>query len=261
MHFPSRIGFGVSGPHGTPLVSRAQTVARVTEAFELGVKVFDTAPAYGRGEAELRLGLALSDLPRAKLSISTKAGLSSHGLAGRARDFSPDAIEQSVRDSLDRLKLEGVDTLYLHGSAPSELTPALFQRLRDLKASGAFAQLGAAGRGAELSNAIKTGEFQALMAPVHPFLSQAEDQRLLDAAAAGLVVVAIETAGDAPGTLRVPRSGADLYRLAKQLRSGHGRGRVEVGEGLQAALHRPEVSCALMTTTRPAHLRANAKLA
>jgi predicted oxidoreductase len=105
MSLPSRIGFGVSGAHGTPLVSRAHTVAIIQEAFALGVRVFDTAPAYGAGEAERRLGEALRTLERDQVFVSTKAGLSSYGLSGRRRDFSPDAIEQSLRASLDRFSL------------------------------------------------------------------------------------------------------------------------------------------------------------
>lgn len=45
----SRLGFGVSGAHGTPLVRRADTVALIEQAVQLGVNVFDTAPAYGAG--------------------------------------------------------------------------------------------------------------------------------------------------------------------------------------------------------------------
>jgi aryl-alcohol dehydrogenase-like predicted oxidoreductase len=242
-------------------VPRATTIRLVREAMDLGVSVFDTAPAYGAGEAERRLGQALVGVDRDRVFLSTKAGLTSSGLARRHRDFSPDGIEISIRDSLRRLKVDGVDALFLHGIGEAELTSALFQRLNTLKGAGAFRHLGAAGRGAELSAAISSGEVELIMAPVHPFLSHTEDQRLLDAAAAGIGVVAIETSGDAPARARWPRRTADLYKLAKTLRSHSGRGRVSIEDGLQAALHRPEVRCALMTTTRPDHLRANVRLA
>jgi aryl-alcohol dehydrogenase-like predicted oxidoreductase len=261
MSLPSRIGFGVSGAHGTPLVLRAHSVAIIRQAFALGVRVFDTAPAYGAGEAERRLGEAMKTLERDQVFVSTKAGLSSYGLSGRRRDFSPDAIEQSLQASLDRLQLEGVDALFLHGAAPEELTPALFERLDALKATGAFRRLGAAGRGAELSAAVETGRFELLMAPVHPFLSEDETARLAQAADAGLDVVAIETSGDAPSAWAPPKRLADLYALAKRFRAQPGRGRVGVEDGLKAALARPEVRCVMMTTTRPAHLKANAALA
>jgi D-threo-aldose 1-dehydrogenase len=161
---------------------------------------------------------------------------------------------------MGRLQLDGVDALFLHGAAPEELTPALFERLDALKAAGAFRYLGAAGRGDELSKAIETGRFQYLMAPVHSFLSEEENARLAQAAEAGLGVVAIETSGDAPSAWALPKRPADLYGLAKRFRAAPGRGRTGVEVGLKSALARSEVSCALMTTTRSTHLTANAAL-
>ncbi|XBQ16842.1 MAG: aldo/keto reductase [Oceanicaulis sp.] len=252
------LGFGVSGTHGTPLVSRSSTIAMIERSFDLGVRLFDTAPAYGAGEAERRLGAAISAIGREKVRISTKAGLSSAGLARRIRDFSPGGIEASVTASLERLGVEGVDLLWLHGADGAELTGTLLDRLDALRRAGAFARLGAAGRGAELDAALDTGRFEALMAPVHPFLDEVESARLARAKALGLEVHAIETAGDAPSGVSAPRSAADLYKLAKVLRarlSGvSGRGRVSHADGLRAALARPEIDLALVTTTRPGHL-------
>lgn len=251
----SRLGFGVSGAHGTPLVRRADTIALIEQAAAQGVSVFDTAPAYGNGEAERRLGSALKRLERDGLHVMTKAGLTSHGLAGRRRDFSPHSIEASVRASLRRLGLEGVDTLFLHGPDPAELTPTLFQRLDALQHAGAFRMLGVAGRGGELDAAIGAGRFGAVMAPVHPFLGDDEITRLQGASRRGLKVFAIETAGDAPARRSAPRSPADFYKLARSLRPGPvGRGRTGVLQGLGAACDLAWVDCALMTTTRLTHL-------
>jgi D-threo-aldose 1-dehydrogenase len=257
----TRLGFGVSGAHGTPLVRRAQTLALIERAAELGVTVFDTAPAYGNGEAERRLGAALRRLGRDRFHVMTKAGLSSHGLAGRRRDFSPEAIEASVRGSLIRLGVEGVDTLFLHGPDPSELTPALMDRLAALRRAGAFAALGLAGRAQELGAVLETPGFDAVMAPVHPFLDTGEIVRLERIAAAGLHIIAIETAGDAPAPMAMPRVPADLYKLARALRpSSPGRGRTRVLDGLRAALARGWVDCVLTTTARPSHLQQSARV-
>lgn len=254
------LGFGVSGPHGTPLVTRAATIALIEQAAALGVGVFDTAPAYGAGEAERRLGAALPRIGRERVVVSTKAGLMSHGLAARRRDVSPAGVEASLRASLDRLGVEGVDVLFLHGPAPHELSPALFKTLNDLRAAGAFAALGAAGRGAELDAVIDSDRFDAVMAPVHPFLDPPEIARLARARAAGLCVFAIETAGDAAPSMRLPRRPADLYALAKRWRRrGRGRGRVSVEQGLAAALSRSQAACALTTTTRLEHLRTSVR--
>ena len=253
---PSRLGFGVSGALATPLVTARAAGALISAAFEGGVRVFDTAPAYGAGEAERRLGRALAALPRDEVFLSTKAGLFSFGLRGRRRDFSPDAIEASVRASLQRLGVDGVDALFLHGPAPGELTGALMTRLSELKAAGAFAALGVCGRGAEIEAAMEAGAGAIVMAPVHPFLNPAETARIERIRGSGATLLAIETAGDAPARFRAPRRPADLYPLAKRLAAdGPGRGRVGVDAGLRFALECADA--ALFTTTRRAHLTAN----
>lgn len=257
----SRLGFGVSGPHGTRLVPVRETIELIDAAARLGVTVFDTAPAYGAGEAERRLGLAMRGLPRDRFVISTKAGVTSQGLRRRTRDFAPGAIEASLRISLMRLGLDGVDVLWLHGAAPQELTASLFSKLDGLRRAGAFMLLGAAGRGPELDAALKTGRFDLMMTPVHPWLGLTGERRLRRAAEKGVGVFAIETAGPGPAPFRLPRKPADLYGLAKRAASP-GRGpRLPAAEGLERALARPGVVCALTTTTRLAHLEANAAAA
>lgn len=255
---PSQLGFGVSGAHGTALVPRGDTLRLVQAAFEGGVRVFDTAPAYGAGEAEKRLGHALRALPRDEVFITTKAGLTSTGLARRIRDFSPVAIEASLIASLSRLGLEGVDGLILHGPDPAELTDALFARLDALKSAGAFRHLGVAGRGAELDAALATGRFQLLMAPVHPFIGDDARARLVAARAGGIAVMGIEAAGAGPAPLRLPRTLADLYPLARALRSREAPApRVAMPGALREPLRDGLADCVVMTTTRAAHLTQN----
>ncbi len=258
----SPLGFGVSGAHGTPLVRRTQTVSLIHRAARAGVRVFDTAPAYGAGEAEIRLGLALKSLDRSGLVISTKAGLTSYGLTGRRRDFSPAAIETSLTASLTRLGVEGVDLLILHGVSHEELSAPLQNRLETLKAAGAYQALGMAGRGLSLDEALEVGWFTYLMTPVHPFLDEDEQAVLARARAMGVNVIAIETAGDAPASPRTPRSMADLYPVFKHLHgAAHGRGRIGVTEGLRVALASGLADTVLFTTTRRRHLDVNLSVA
>jgi D-threo-aldose 1-dehydrogenase len=257
IHGLSRLGFGVSGAHGTPLVQARTTQRLIARAFEGGVRVFDTAPAYGAGEAERRLGRALRDLPRDQVFVCTKAGIASTGFARRSRDFSPASIEASLRASLSRLGVEGVDALFLHGPDPYELTEELFDRLAALKSAGAFAALGVTGMGPELDAAIASGRFDLMMAPVHPFINDREEARLAAARARGMAVIAIQSAGDKPPARRAPRRTADLYALARSLRPApEGRGRVHPVRGVHAALARPDVDTVLVTTTRRVHLAA-----
>ncbi len=104
----------------------------VDAAWNGGVRHFDTAPHYGLGLAERRLGAALRDRPRDEYVISTKVGRllvptpeRAHELDDaeffqvpaaftRRWDFSRDGILQSVEGSLERLGLDRVDILYVH---------------------------------------------------------------------------------------------------------------------------------------------------
>lgn len=256
-----RLGFGVSGVHGTPLLSARRTEALIEVAVAGGVRSFDTAPAYGNGEAERRLGRAIARHGRDQFVLSTKVGLTSSGLNRRRRDFSPDSVESSLTASLGRLGVEGVERVYLHGPDPTELTQPLLDRLQALKRAGAYAVLGVAGRGDELDPALETGWFEALMAPIHPFLDARQEARLSAAKNQGLHLAAIETSGPGMARIRPPRRVSDLYGVLRALaarRSARSDGqRVSVPEGLKAALARPETDLVMFTTSKSEHLREN----
>lgn len=109
--------------------TEAVAVATVEAAWEGGVRYFDTAPHYGLGLSEARLGRALRGMPRDDYVISTKAGrlLEPSGELApdvegfavtsplrRRWDFSRDGIRRSLDESLDRLGLDRIDILFLH---------------------------------------------------------------------------------------------------------------------------------------------------
>jgi D-threo-aldose 1-dehydrogenase len=97
--------------------------AVVVRAWELGIRVFDTAPYYGSGNAERRLGAALRGLPRDEFRVSTKVGrMLRPGPSGWPDappleayfDFSHDAALRSLEESLERLELDRVDIALIH---------------------------------------------------------------------------------------------------------------------------------------------------
>jgi len=121
----------------------------VAAAVAAGVRYFDTAPHYGLGLSERRLGAALSGTDRAGFVLSTKVGrlleanptptgsdLAAGGFAvpddrRRRFDFSADGVRRSLESSLERLGLDRVDIVYLHDpdnhldQAIEEAIPAL----------------------------------------------------------------------------------------------------------------------------------------
>ena len=102
----------------------------VRAAWERGIRYFDTAPHYGLGLSERRLGAALAEFPRDEVVISTKVGrllvpnptptewdndgFKVPGDVVRQWDFSRDGILRSIEASLERLRTDHVDVLYLH---------------------------------------------------------------------------------------------------------------------------------------------------
>lgn len=167
----SRIGFG-----GAPLgdLKRAPTEAGARElleaAWDAGIRYFDTAPFYGAGLSERRIGDFLRDKPRDSYVLSTKVGrllvpdrafaMQRHGdpraLPFRPKfDFSYDGVMRSYDNSLQRLGLESIDILFLHDigafsqrerhaeSMAQALDGGGIRALEELRASGAVRAIGA----------------------------------------------------------------------------------------------------------------------
>lgn len=248
----SRLAFGVAGPHATPLVSKKTTIKLIQAAYSGGVTVFDTGPSYGAGEAERRLGAALSMAPRKSVFISTKAGINE----GKNRDFSPGGIRSSLDRSLKRLQCDYVDALFLHGPAASELTDSLAQALQAEKQSGRVRLLGIAGRGAEIDAALRLELFDLLMTPVNRSLSNTSTQRLAIAREAGMGVFGIEVLNGASAGLRWPRSVADFWYCARAIRQNKlAAPTVSAAQALQNALIASQIDVVMFSTTRQSHLQ------
>jgi D-threo-aldose 1-dehydrogenase len=109
--------------------SEADARATVDEAWELGLRFFDTAPYYGHTLSEHRLGAALRERPRDEYVIATKVGRlmkpdatvqpGENGWAAPlpfrpVYDYSYDAIMRSHEDSLQRLGTSRIDILFVH---------------------------------------------------------------------------------------------------------------------------------------------------
>lgn len=109
----SEIGLGAwqlgvdSGWQG---MSEKDALAIVEKALEYGINFFDTAPNYGYGSGEERLGKALKGTDRSKIVINTKFGHTDSGIT----NYSSDYIRESLEGSLKRLQVDYVDSLIIH---------------------------------------------------------------------------------------------------------------------------------------------------
>jgi len=126
----TQIGFGAA-PLGNlyAALSEEEAHATVQAAHRAGIRYFDTAPLYGHGWSEHRLGEALRAIPRADYVLSTKVGRTLHAAppgsfdGGLFRppmpfkpefDYSYDGVMRSFEDSLQRLGTNHVEILFIH---------------------------------------------------------------------------------------------------------------------------------------------------
>jgi D-threo-aldose 1-dehydrogenase len=139
-------------------VPEAQARATIDAAWEAGIRMFDTAPHYGAGVSERRLGAALRERPRDELVLCTKVGrllvpseqpewqgFPDEPPVRRVFDFSRDGVLRSLDGSLERLGVERADVVHVHDPdehldrAIGEALPAL----AELRAAGTVGAIGA----------------------------------------------------------------------------------------------------------------------
>ena len=125
------IGFG-GAPFGNLFAAIPEQVARASlrAAFDAGIRYFDTAPLYGLGLSEIRYGEGLSSYQRDELAISSKVGYTLRPLRDNEEppfeqfvdtprltvdyDYSRDAVLHSIEGSLERLRTDRLDLIYIH---------------------------------------------------------------------------------------------------------------------------------------------------
>lgn len=155
----TRLGIG-GAPIGSLFrtVSDEDAVASVRRGLELGLNYIDTAPLYGHGISEMRLGRALQGIPRDSFILSTKVGRvlnpvdeapSSPHFQSLPKlepvfDYSRDGILRSLEESLKRLNLDRVDIAYIH-DADDHWEQAIceaYPTLNDLRSQGVVKAIG-----------------------------------------------------------------------------------------------------------------------
>ena len=109
----SEIGLGawqLGHNSGWKNLSENEAIDLVFRSIELGVNFFDTAPNYGHGSGEERLGKALKNCDRSKIVINTKFGHTHTG----TQNYNVNYIRESLEGSLKRLQVDYVDSLIIH---------------------------------------------------------------------------------------------------------------------------------------------------
>jgi D-threo-aldose 1-dehydrogenase len=149
-------------------VSDEAAAATLQAAWDAGIRAFDTAPHYGVGLSERRIGDFLAGRARAEFVVSTKVGRRLVPAAGpvegadgfygtpeltRVRDYSADGARRSLEDSLRRLRLDRADIALIHDPDEhvAEALDGAYPALAALRSQGAVGAIGVGVNSASLA--------------------------------------------------------------------------------------------------------------
>jgi len=229
----TRFGLGTAPLAGLfEAVDEANGMRVIESAWDAGIRFFDTAPLYGHGLAEQRLGKVLRHKPRDEYTLASKVGRllradapPEPGQAFRGVpavnpmfDFSYDGVMRSFEESLGRLGLDRIDILHIHdpdNHYEVALTGA-YRALDRLRADGVIGAVGAGMNQAEmLTRFAREGDFDCfLLAGRYTLLDQVALRELLPLCLErGIAIIAGGVYNS--GILADPKPGAHYnYRTA-----------------------------------------------
>ncbi len=159
-------------------ISDEQASDAIERAWQCGLRLFDTAPLYGDGVAEVRLGSVLSTKPRSEFAVGTKVGFDiAEGRRSLTdfeynfyleapRDFTYDGVLRNLDRSLRRLKLDRVDIVHIHDADEhfAEAMNGAYRALDRLRAERTIRAVGAGMNQAEmLARFAEEGQFDCFL--------------------------------------------------------------------------------------------------
>ena len=278
----TRFGLGTAPLAGLyEAVAEDQAVSVISHAWSKGIRHFDTAPLYGHGLAELRLGKALHDQPRSEFVLASKVGRllraeapPEPGQSFRGTppvnpmfDFSYDGVMRSVHESLERLRLDRIDILHIHDPDDhyDQALQGAYKALDQLRSDGVIRAVGAGMNQAEmLARFAREGNFDCfLLAGRYTLLDQvALDELLPLCVERGIAIIAGGVYNS--GILADPKPGARynyvtapaaLLQRAQQIQAVCDRHGVPLkAAAVQFPLGHPAVSCVVVGCRSAAHL-------
>jgi len=278
----TRFGLGTAPLAGLfEAVDEAQGIAVIERAWDAGIRFFDTAPLYGHGLAEMRLGKVLRQKPRDEFTLATKVGRllradvpPEPGQSWRGTppvnpmfDFSYDGVMRSFGESLERLGLDRVDILHIHDPDDhyDETINGAYRALDRLRADGVIGAVSAGMNQAEmLTRFAREGDFDCfLLAGRYTLLDQIALKELLpECQKRGIAILAGGVYNS--GILADPKPGAhynyqtapaELIDRARRIRDVCTRHGVPLkAAAVQFPMGHPAVACVIVGCRSTAQL-------
>ena len=295
----SRLGFG-SAPLGGLLraTSDQDAAAAVETALAAGLSHFDTAPQYGGGLAEQRLGAALRKVARDRFVVSTKIGkivrLTSNappqtvGFVGAPGheilyDYSYDGVRRSLDASFERLGVDRVDIVFIHDVNRKYHAERVHERLEEalggackalaaLRDQGVIKAFGPATKDVDIAAAfVERADIDCLMLPArYTMLDHSAAETLLPACLArGVAVVAaapfdsgiLATGAVAGATYDYQPASVDVMSRVKAIEALCARFQVPIAAAaLQFPLQHPAIASVVTGMRSASEVRQNLQL-
>jgi D-threo-aldose 1-dehydrogenase len=260
-------------------VSEETAAATLAAAWAAGIRAFDTAPHYGVGVSERRLGSFLAGYPRDAFTVSTKVGRLLVPAAGdvqgedgfygippltRVRDYSRDGVRRSLEESLERLGLDRVDIALIHDpddfmeQAAGDAYPAL----AELRAQGVVRAIGAGMNSAsalawlaercDLDCVLVAGRYTLLDQAAATDLFPVCQRRGVAVLAAGVFNSGILAGPDVGGTYDYAPAPPAVLARARRMRDACARHGVPLpAAALQFPVRNPAVTAAVVGARSP----------
>jgi D-threo-aldose 1-dehydrogenase len=289
----TKVGLGcapLGGLYGDIPDEQAHEVVR--RALSLGINIIDTAPLYGYGKSEIRIGEAVRGRARSDFVLASKVGRllvpredkgadtsqdENWGTTSPLRpkfDFSYDGVMRSVEESLKRLQTDRIDILHIHD--PDELYEealrGAYPTLAKLRSDGAIRPVSAGMNQSEmLARFAREGDFDCfLLAGRYSILEQGAMDELFPLCAQkniGILLGGTYNSGilasdlNAGAKFNYADAPTDVLERARGLQTVAARHRVFLkAAASQFALAHPQVTCIIPGTRVPDRVEENLKL-
>jgi D-threo-aldose 1-dehydrogenase len=282
----TRLGLGCAPLAGLfAPVSDADAHEVVDRAWERGLRLFDTAPLYGSGLSERRLGEALRGRPRDELVVSTKVGrvlvpggepdplFFGADQAAPVFDFSADGTLRSLEASLERLGLDRVDIALIHDPDDhfDEAVSGAYEALDRLRQEGVLGAIGVGmnqsellcrfARETEIDCVLLAGRYTLLDTSALDELLPICEERGVAVIAGGVLNSGILSGGDGSPVFDYAPARQELVERVGRMRAiGERHGVPLPAAALQLPLAHPAITCIVVGCRSAAELSANADL-